>query len=195
MQDVVCWSGRKRFMQALGWGFPAERFACAAVEFGGDGGQVVAGANRLEWVTAWPSGRPSSVIAYSMKKTEREELPGPEIQPAPKSTKHTCRAQVVMCSTAREKQVLFFTDDEAREWATTSPPGTAAKKRPAAPAQHAAVQQTGDAAQASVPGDAMPTLSTGQEMAAPTAPPAQQDHAAEQATTPHGDVAGEPGRR
>ncbi|GAB7030114.1 hypothetical protein JCM4914_15750 [Streptomyces platensis subsp. malvinus] len=24
-------------MQALGWGFPAERFAWAAVEFGGDG--------------------------------------------------------------------------------------------------------------------------------------------------------------
>lgn len=28
-------------MQALGRGFPAERFAWAAVEFGGDGGQVL----------------------------------------------------------------------------------------------------------------------------------------------------------
>jgi hypothetical protein len=30
-------------MQALGWGVPAERFAWAAVEFGGDGVEVVAG--------------------------------------------------------------------------------------------------------------------------------------------------------
>ncbi|SDN02439.1 hypothetical protein SAMN05444921_11787 [Streptomyces wuyuanensis] len=28
-------------MQALGWGFPAERFAWAAVELVGDGGQVI----------------------------------------------------------------------------------------------------------------------------------------------------------
>lgn len=28
-------------MQALGWGFPAERFAWAAVELVGDGGQVL----------------------------------------------------------------------------------------------------------------------------------------------------------
>lgn len=27
-------------MQALGWGFPVERFAWASVDFGGDGGQV-----------------------------------------------------------------------------------------------------------------------------------------------------------
>lgn len=29
-------------MQTLGWGFPAERFAWAAVELGGDGVQVLA---------------------------------------------------------------------------------------------------------------------------------------------------------
>ncbi|MCX4461425.1 hypothetical protein OOK58_01770 [Streptomyces sp. NBC_01728] len=31
-------------MQALGWGFPAERFAWLAVELGGDGVEVLAGA-------------------------------------------------------------------------------------------------------------------------------------------------------
>jgi hypothetical protein len=30
-------------MQALGWGFPVERFAWATVEFGGDGGELLAG--------------------------------------------------------------------------------------------------------------------------------------------------------
>ncbi|MEZ0090866.1 hypothetical protein ABH925_002025 [Streptacidiphilus sp. EB129] len=34
-------------MQALGWGFAAERFARAAVEFGGDGVQVFAGIRRI----------------------------------------------------------------------------------------------------------------------------------------------------
>ncbi|MEU1223074.1 hypothetical protein [Streptomyces microflavus] len=42
-----------------------------------------------------------------------------EIQPAPKSTKHPGRAQVVSGGSARETQVLFFTEAEAREWATT----------------------------------------------------------------------------
>ncbi|MYY04740.1 MULTISPECIES: DUF87 domain-containing protein [unclassified Streptomyces] len=43
----------------------------------------------------------------------------PEVHPAPKSTKHRGRAQVVSGGTARETQVLFFTELEAREWATT----------------------------------------------------------------------------
>ncbi|MCX5357033.1 hypothetical protein [Streptomyces mirabilis] len=36
-----------------------------------------------------------------------------EIHPAPKSTKHPGRAKVVISGTARETQVLFFTDAEA----------------------------------------------------------------------------------
>ncbi|MFD7704717.1 pRL2-11 [Streptomyces caelestis] len=43
----------------------------------------------------------------------------PEVHPAPKSTKHHGRAQVVIGGSAREAQVLFFTETEAREWATT----------------------------------------------------------------------------
>ncbi|MFB7186413.1 hypothetical protein ACFCZT_14105 [Streptomyces sp. NPDC056230] len=43
----------------------------------------------------------------------------PEVHPAPKSTKHHGRAQVVSGGSARETQVLFFTEAEAREWATT----------------------------------------------------------------------------
>ncbi|MDQ0844623.1 RHS repeat-associated protein [Streptomyces sp. V1I6] len=34
--------------------------------------------NGAEWVTAWPSARSSSVIAYSMKKIETKKLPEPE---------------------------------------------------------------------------------------------------------------------
>ncbi|MGW5446854.1 hypothetical protein [Streptomyces asiaticus] len=37
----------------------------------------------------------------------------------PKSTKHHGRAQVVSGGSARETQILFFTEAEAREWATT----------------------------------------------------------------------------
>ncbi|MEU6212716.1 pRL2-11 [Streptomyces sp. NPDC047023] len=43
----------------------------------------------------------------------------PEVHPAPKSTKHQGRAQVVSGGSARETQILFFTEAEAREWATT----------------------------------------------------------------------------
>ncbi|MGW1022078.1 hypothetical protein, partial [Streptomyces niveus] len=42
----------------------------------------------------------------------------PEVQPAPKATKHIGRAQVVLGGNARETQVCFFTDAEARSWAT-----------------------------------------------------------------------------
>ncbi|MEV5240184.1 hypothetical protein AB0K89_13905 [Streptomyces cinnamoneus] len=54
----------------------------------------------------------------------------PEIHSVPKSTKHKGRAQVVMGGTARETQVLFFTDAEAREWAMSGPT-TPSKKRAA----------------------------------------------------------------
>ncbi|MGW0034418.1 hypothetical protein ACWDXD_31910 [Streptomyces sp. NPDC003314] len=43
----------------------------------------------------------------------------PEVRSAPKSTKHPGRAQVVSGGSARETQILFFTETEAREWATT----------------------------------------------------------------------------
>ncbi|MEV5887442.1 DUF87 domain-containing protein [Streptomyces sp. NPDC052020] len=43
----------------------------------------------------------------------------PEVHPAPKSTKHRGRAQVVSGGSTRETQILFFTEPEAREWATT----------------------------------------------------------------------------
>ncbi|MFJ4343617.1 MULTISPECIES: pRL2-11 [unclassified Streptomyces] len=41
----------------------------------------------------------------------------PEVQPAPKSTRHVGRAQVVLGGVANETQVVFFTDAEARAWA------------------------------------------------------------------------------
>ncbi|MGW4229846.1 golvesin C-terminal-like domain-containing protein [Streptomyces sp. NPDC004980] len=39
--------------------------------------------NGAEWVTAWPSARSSSVIAYSMKKIETKKLPEPEAEKEP----------------------------------------------------------------------------------------------------------------
>ncbi|WP_243460437.1 hypothetical protein [Streptomyces sp. M54] len=57
----------------------------------------------------------------------------PEIHPAPKSTKHHGRAQVVSGGSARETQILFFTEAEAREWATTgkpAPPAVGAQTGP-----------------------------------------------------------------
>ncbi|BDT39594.1 pRL2-11 [Streptomyces yaizuensis] len=59
----------------------------------------------------------------------------PEVHPAPKSTKHHGRAQVVSGGSARETQILFFTEAEAREWATTGTPAP-----PAAGAQPGSVQ-------------------------------------------------------
>ncbi|MGW0703029.1 pRL2-11 [Streptomyces sp. NPDC002867] len=41
----------------------------------------------------------------------------PEVQPAPKSTRHIGRAQVVLGGSAHETQVMFMTDAEARTWA------------------------------------------------------------------------------
>ncbi|MFD9794772.1 pRL2-11 [Streptomyces sp. NPDC059070] len=57
----------------------------------------------------------------------------PEVHPAPKSTKHHGRAQVVSGGSARETQILFFTEPEAREWATTgkpAPPAVGAQPGP-----------------------------------------------------------------
>lgn len=50
----------------------------------------------------------------------------PQVHPAPKSTKHHGRAQVVSGGSARETQILFFTEAEAREWATTGTKAAAA---------------------------------------------------------------------
>ncbi|MFJ3728496.1 pRL2-11 [Streptomyces sp. NPDC090045] len=63
----------------------------------------------------------------------------PEIHPAPKSTKHHGRAQVVSGGTARETQVLFFTETEARDWASTGSAATEKKHAPV-PAQPSPVQ-------------------------------------------------------
>ncbi|MDX3519477.1 MULTISPECIES: pRL2-11 [Streptomyces] len=41
----------------------------------------------------------------------------PEVQPAPKSTRHIGRAQVVLGGMAHETQVMFMSDAEARAWA------------------------------------------------------------------------------
>jgi hypothetical protein len=43
----------------------------------------------------------------------------PEVHPVPRSTRHIGRAQVVLGGYAIETQVLFFSDAEAREWAST----------------------------------------------------------------------------
>ncbi|WP_332010683.1 pRL2-11 [Streptomyces uncialis] len=63
----------------------------------------------------------------------------PEVHPAPKSTKHLGRAQVVSGGTARETQVLFFTEAEARQWATTGQtPAPATRPGPAQPQEPSA---------------------------------------------------------
>ena len=100
----------------------------------------------------------------------------PEIHPAPKSTKHPGRAQVVIGGTARETQVLFFTDAEAREWATTGPATTTATKRAAAPAQPAPVplQKATARPPTTTVDDATPTPPTGPETAAHATLPVAQ---------------------
>ncbi|MFI2361096.1 helicase HerA domain-containing protein [Streptomyces anulatus] len=60
----------------------------------------------------------------------------PEVHPAPKSTKHRGRTQVVTGGSATETQVLFFTEPEAHEWASTGvaatePQHTALPEQPA----------------------------------------------------------------
>lgn len=58
----------------------------------------------------------------------------PEVHPAPKSTKHQGRAQVVIGGSASETQVLFFSEAEARQWATTGTTTTTGGGRGAGPA-------------------------------------------------------------
>jgi hypothetical protein len=77
----------------------------------------------------------------------------PEIHLAPKSTKHKDRAQVAIGGTARETQALFFTDAEAREWATTGPATSTATKRTAVPVQPGPVQLQKPTAPAAPPAD------------------------------------------
>ncbi|MCX5434814.1 pRL2-11 (plasmid) [Streptomyces sp. NBC_00257] len=104
----------------------------------------------------------------------------PEVHPAPKSTKHQGRAQVVIGGSARETQVLFFTEAEAREWATTGK--TAADPEPAAlPTQPGPVQlqkpPAPDASPADLLADAWSTEAT---TAAPDpAPDADRDFLAD----------------
>lgn len=43
----------------------------------------------------------------------------PEVSPIPKASRHSGRVQVVLAGQAHETQVLFMTDEEAREWATS----------------------------------------------------------------------------
>ncbi|WP_424893238.1 pRL2-11 [Streptomyces sp. XH2] len=64
----------------------------------------------------------------------------PEVHPAPKSTKHHGRAQVVIGGSARETQVLFFTETEAREWATTGKKAADGPQPAALPTQPGPVQ-------------------------------------------------------
>lgn len=102
----------------------------------------------------------------------------PEVHPAPKSTKHPGRAQVVIGGSASETQVLFFTDAEAREWATTGPPPTA-KTRSAIPPQPAPEQPPKAAdGSATATVDVPPTLPTAPQTAAQPPLPAAQPAAA-----------------
>ncbi|MFC9624588.1 hypothetical protein ACFTXM_32990 [Streptomyces sp. NPDC056930] len=111
-------------------------------------------------------------------------MPAPEVHPAPKSTKHHGRAQVVIGGSARETQVLFFTETEAREWATTGK--TAADPKPAAlPTQPGPVQlqkpPAPDAQPAAAPADFLTDAwSTTAATAAPDpAPAADRDFLAD----------------
>lgn len=114
----------------------------------------------------------------------------PEIHPAPKSTKHPGRAQVVIGGTARETQVLFFTDAEARQWATSGPP-TRAQKPATTPAQpHSAALQK---APGSPPADPTPTQPPPADTV-PQALPAEPADTAPTATPPSDPVAGDDGQ-
>lgn len=59
----------------------------------------------------------------------------PEVHPAPKATKHAGRAQVVTGGSATETQVLFFTEAEAHEWASTGKTTAAEPQHPGLPEQ------------------------------------------------------------
>jgi hypothetical protein len=97
----------------------------------------------------------------------------PEITPAPKSTRHIGRAQVVLGSVAHETQVLFFTDEQARAWATsgTTPP-TDTALHDQAPAFHTPIPVSGPPA---VPAADDPSTWTAEDQAAAAAPPTVPD--------------------
>ncbi|MBQ1116235.1 helicase HerA domain-containing protein [Streptomyces sp. C3-3] len=74
----------------------------------------------------------------------------PEVHPAPKSTKHRGRAQVVTGGSATETQVLFFTETEAHEWASTGlaatePQHTALPEQPGPALLHKPADSPADA--------------------------------------------------
>ena len=113
----------------------------------------------------------------------------PEVHPAPKSTKHHGRAQVVIGGSARETQVLFFTETEAREWATTGKKAADGPNPAALPAQAGPVQlqkpPTPNTQPAAVPADSLadarsttPTTAAPDPVPAPAADPAATSLAA-----------------
>ncbi|MEV1040464.1 pRL2-11 [Streptomyces sp. NPDC050204] len=74
----------------------------------------------------------------------------PEVQPAPKSTRHIGRAQVVLGGSAHETQVMFMSDREARDWAMAgakSPAGaqenTPASQAPSLPDEPVHLEEQG----------------------------------------------------
>ncbi|MEV4506047.1 pRL2-11 [Streptomyces klenkii] len=94
----------------------------------------------------------------------------PEITPAPKSTTHIGRTQVVLGGTAHETQVLFMTHAEARAWAMSGPAHAGSVTLQKTP-------PTRSAAPAGPPADPAPALpvTTNQVQpipALPAAPPA-----------------------
>lgn len=106
----------------------------------------------------------------------------PEVHPAPKSTKHPGRAQVVIGGSASETQVLFFTDAEARDWATTGKAATDTK-HDAVPARPDPVQLQKPPAPATATADSLadawsdPALTSTNTPALPpaTEPPVDRD--------------------
>ncbi|MER6405949.1 hypothetical protein ABT269_20925 [Streptomyces viridosporus] len=122
----------------------------------------------------------------------------PEVHPAPKSTKHHDRAQVVIGGSARKTQVLFFTETEAREWATTGKkaadgPNPAALPTQAGPAR---MQKppTPDTHPAAAPADSLadawsttPTTAAPDPVPAPAADPGDANPAATSPAAPVDD--------
>ncbi|MFF3019756.1 pRL2-11 [Streptomyces sp. NPDC057939] len=106
----------------------------------------------------------------------------PEVHPAPKSTKHQGRAQVVSGGSARETQILFFTEAEAREWATTGKPAPAAADVRPGPVQLQKPPADELADTLSTPAPELPPAADPGGPTAPTAPsaaaaPADDDQA------------------
>ncbi|MFD3663135.1 hypothetical protein ACFWVF_21485 [Streptomyces sp. NPDC058659] len=105
----------------------------------------------------------------------------PEVHPAPKSTKHRGRAQVVIGGYAHETQVLFFTETEAREWATSGKKAADGPKPAPLPAQAGLVhlqKPPSSDAQPAAPADWLADAwSTAPTTTAPDPAPADDDQA------------------